>query len=129
MKAKHILVTVLVSAVTALSSVFLYAKLTGSNTVAQSQGQLPVNYAGFFDGDGAPGAVDFEAAANSTVAGVVHIKTKTNPTQTNNQQKRRSPFGDISAMSFLMISSVARKAIVRKWRVAVVCLFLLTDIL
>lgn len=97
MKAKHILVTVLVSAVTALSSVFLYAKLSNRNgSVAQSQGQLPANYAGLFDGGGAPGPVDFEAAANSTVAAVVHIKTKTNPTQTSNTQRRRSnPFGDM----------------------------------
>ena len=57
MKAKHILVTVLVSAVTALTSVFLYAKLNNNgNSVSQSQGQLPVNYAGLFDsGGGAPG--------------------------------------------------------------------------
>lgn len=97
MKAKHILVTVLVSAVTALASVFLYAKLTNNKgSVAQSQGQVPVNYAGLFDGGGTPGPVDFEAAANSTVAAVVHIKTKTNPTQTSNTQRRRSnPFGDM----------------------------------
>lgn len=102
MKAKHILVTVLVSAVTALSSVFLYSKFTKSNQlVSQSQAQqLPVNYAGLFDG-GTPGSqVDFEAAANTSVAAVVHIKTKTNPTQTSNQQKRRSPFGDIFGDDF-----------------------------
>ncbi|MFY7840716.1 MAG: trypsin-like peptidase domain-containing protein [Lacibacter sp.] len=97
MKAKHILVTVLVSAVTALSSVFLYAKLSSRNgSVSKSQGEIPANYAGLFDGGGTPGPVDFEAAANSTVAAVVHIKTKTNPTQTNNTQRRRSnPFGDM----------------------------------
>ena len=91
MKAKHILVTVLVSAVTALSSVFLYAKLSNNgNSVSQSQGQLPVNYAGLFDsGGGAPGPVSFEAAATTSIPAVVHIKTKTNPTQTNNTKTKK----------------------------------------
>jgi Do/DeqQ family serine protease len=98
MKVKHILITVFVSAITALTSVFLYSKFTTSNQlVSQNQGQLPVNYAGLFDGGGSgtPGPVDFESAAASTTPAVVHIKTKTNPSQTNNQQKKRSPFGDI----------------------------------
>lgn len=98
MKAKHIFLMVFVSAVTALTSVFLYSKFTNRNdSVNQSQGQLPVNYAGLFDGGGSgtPGPVDFESAAASTTPAVVHIKTKTNPTQTSNQQKKRSPFGDI----------------------------------
>jgi len=98
MKAKHIFLMVIVSAVTALTSVFLYSKyLNKYDSVNQSQGQLPVNYAGLFDGGGSgtPGPVDFESAAASTTPAVVHIKTKTNPTQTNNQQKKRSPFGDI----------------------------------
>lgn len=103
MKAKHILVTVLISAVTALTSVFLYAKFTGKEqSVNNSQVQVPVNYAGFFDGGGSanPGPVDFESAASSTTPAVVHIKTKTNPTQTNNTQKRRSPFGDLFGDDF-----------------------------
>lgn len=98
MKAKHIFLMVFVSAVTALTSVFLYSKFINRNdSVNQSQGQLPVNYAGLFDGGGSgtPGPVDFESAAASTTPAVVHLKTKTNPTQTNNQQKKRSPFGDI----------------------------------
>ena len=101
MKAKHILVTVLVSAVTALSSVFLYAKLSNKgNSVSQSQGQLPVNYAGLFDsGGGAPGPVNFEGAATTSVPAVVHIKTKTNPTQTNNT-RRKSPFGEMFGDDF-----------------------------
>ncbi len=104
MKAKHILVMILVSAVTALTSVFLYAKITGRNnqSVINSQSQLPVNYAGLFDGGGQPsGPVDFEGASATAIPAVVHIKTKTNPVQTNNQQKKRSsPFSDLFGDDF-----------------------------
>lgn len=104
MKAKHILVMILVSAVTALTSVFLYAKITGSKnqSVISSQSQLPVNYAGLFDGGGQPsGPVDFEGASATAIPAVVHIKTKTNPVQTNNQQKKRSsPFSDLFGDDF-----------------------------
>lgn len=68
--------------------------------ISQNQAQLPVNYAGLFDGGGTPGPVDFEGAAAATTPAVVHIKTKTNPTQTNNQQKKRSPFGDMLGDDF-----------------------------
>lgn len=101
MKAKHIFVMILVSAVTAISSVYFYSKYTKSNQlISQNQAQLPVNYAGLFDGGGTPGPVDFEGAAAATTPAVVHIKTKTNPTQTNNQQKKRSPFGDMFGDDF-----------------------------
>jgi serine protease Do len=101
MNAKHIFVTVLISAVTAVASVFIYSKMNRTNqSVNTSQNQLPVNYAGLFDGGGTPGPVDFENAAGSTTPAVVHIKTKTNPTQTNNPQKRRNPFGDIFGDEF-----------------------------
>jgi len=101
MKAKHILVMILVSAVTAVTSVYFYSKYTRSNQlISQNQAQLPVNYAGLFDGGGTPGPVDFEGAAAASTPAVVHIKTKTNPTQTNNQQKKRSPFGDMFGDDF-----------------------------
>lgn len=102
MKAKHIFVTMMISAVTALTSVFLYSKFTKNNQlISQSQAQLPVNYAGF-DGGGAPGGgpADFEAAANTSTPAVVHIKTKTNPTQTSNQQKKKNPFGEVFGDDF-----------------------------
>ena len=102
MKAKHILVMILVSSVTALTSVFLYSNYTKSNQlISQNQAQLPVNYAGF-DGGGAPGGgpADFEAAANTSTPAVVHIKTKTNPTQTSNQQKKKNPYGDVFGDDF-----------------------------
>lgn len=101
MKVKYILVMILVSAVTAVTSVYFYSKYTRSNQlISQNQAQLPVNYAGLFDGGGTPGPVDFEGAAAATTPAVVHIKTKTNPTQTNNQQKKRSPFGDMLGDDF-----------------------------
>lgn len=101
MKSQHILITVLISAVTALSSVFLYAKFFNQNqSVTNSQSQVPANYAGLFDGGGTPGPVDFESAATSSIPAVVHIKTKTNPTQTNNTQKKRNPFGEMFGDEF-----------------------------
>jgi serine protease Do len=103
MKAKHILLVVLISAVTGVGSAYLYGKFN-NKSVTYSQSQVPVNYAGLFDGGGTPGPggpVDFEGAAASTTPAVVHIKTKTNPTQTNNQQRRRSsPFGDLFGDDF-----------------------------
>lgn len=102
MKAKHILLVVLISAVTGVSSAYLYGKFT-NKSVTLSQSQVPVNYAGLFDGggSGAPsGPVDFEGASASAIPAVVHIKTKTNPQQTNNMQRRRSPFSDFFGDDF-----------------------------
>jgi serine protease Do len=101
MKAKHIFLVILISAVTGVGSAYLYSKFN-SKSVTYSQTQVPANYAGLFDsGSGAPsGPVDFESASASAVPAVVHIKTKTNPTQTNNTQRRRSPFGDLFGDDF-----------------------------
>jgi Do/DeqQ family serine protease len=102
MKAKHILLMVVVSAVTALASVYLYAKFAGpQQSVNYSQTQTPVNYAGLFDSGTheSAGPVDFEGAAAAAVPAVVHIKTKINPVQTN-QQRRRSPFSDLFGDDF-----------------------------
>lgn len=99
MKAKHILLVILISAVTGVGSAYLYGKFN-NRSVMSSQAQVPVNYAGLFDGGGTPGPVDFEGAAASATPAVVHIKTKTNPQQTNNTQKRRSPFGDLFGDDF-----------------------------
>lgn len=103
MKAKHILLMVVVSAATSLASVILYAKFApATQSVIYSQQQTPVNYAGLFDsGFREPGAaVSFEGAAATAVPAVVHIKTKTNPRQTNMQQRRRSPFSDLFGDEF-----------------------------
>lgn len=54
MKAKHILLVVLISAVTGVGSAYLYGKYN-NRSVSYSQSQVPVNYAGLFDsGAGAP---------------------------------------------------------------------------
>src|SRR5690606_29422462 len=81
MKMKQILLVVAISAVSAVSSVFLYGKISGKNKIAflqtTKEGNLPVNYAGFYDNlKGSGGPVDFTNAANAAVPAVVHIKTK-----------------------------------------------------
>ena len=81
MKWKQILLVVAISAVSAISSVGLYNKLTGKSAVftqSTGDGKLPVNYAGFSDNvaGGAGEPVDFTKAASAAVPAVVHIKTK-----------------------------------------------------
>lgn len=99
MNWKGILTTVLVSAATAVVSVGLYSKYAQRNNYAlvESQGKVPVNYAGFFGKDGNPGEpVDFEAAASTAIPAVVHIKTTTNPrTVSNNLPRQRNPFAEL----------------------------------
>ncbi|HMO33316.1 MAG TPA: trypsin-like peptidase domain-containing protein [Lacibacter sp.] len=104
MKVKHILLMVVVSATTAIASVVLYAKFAAPRqNILYSQQQTPVNYAGLYDSGfsgGLSGPVDFEPAAATTIPAVVHIKTKTNPRQTSQQQRRRSPFSDLFGDDF-----------------------------
>ena len=79
MKWKQLLLIVGISAVSAVSSVWMYGKLTHqeSQFCSNSQWKLPVNYAGFFDNvAGAGEPIDFTKAANAAVPAVVHIKTK-----------------------------------------------------
>lgn len=79
MKLKQILLIVAISAVSAITSVWIYGKVNPKNSsFAQSiNGDVPANYAGFFDGTpGAGEPVDFTKAANAAVPAVVHIKTK-----------------------------------------------------
>lgn len=79
MKLKQILLIVAISAVSAVSSVWIYGKLARNNGtfVQNSSGKAPVNYAGFFDGaNGAGEPVDFTKASAAAVQAVVHIKTK-----------------------------------------------------
>ncbi len=80
MKLKQILLIVAISAVSAITSVWIYGKVNpGQSSFSQSINgtNIPANYAGFFDGsNGAGEPVDFTKAANSSVPAVVHIKTK-----------------------------------------------------
>ncbi len=98
MNLKNILAVVAISASTAILSVVGYAKFMESKYAGtQEPGKLPVNYAGFFGNNNAPGgAADFTAASSSSTPAVVHIKTKTKARQvTNSTPKQRNPFGDM----------------------------------
>ena len=99
MNWKSILTTVVISATTAVASVGLYSRYGQRNnfSLVDSQGKVPVNYAGFFDKSGNPGEpVDFEAAANTAIPTVVHIKTTTNPRQvSNNLPRQRNPLAEL----------------------------------
>lgn len=94
MKWKQLLLVVGVSAVSAVSSVWVYGKIIanrqGANFYQSTDGKAPVNYAGFFNA--APGneTVDFTKAANAAVPAVVHIKTKTPAKRITNQLPRNN---------------------------------------
>jgi serine protease Do len=102
MKFKQIAFTVAISAITTLGVIWGYGKyLKSSNTYAgQQKGDVPANYAkqtGMFDNNTPPGAVDFTVPAQAATPAVVHIKTKTNAKQVNNnlpKTRQQSPFGD-----------------------------------
>ncbi|CAN5270940.1 trypsin-like peptidase domain-containing protein [soil metagenome] len=99
MKLKNILLVVVISAATAILSVWSYGKFMDNNSsygTKQDDGKLPVNYAGFFDKDNAPaGPVDFTAAATASTPAVVHIKTRTKERQVSSNSKRKNPFSDL----------------------------------
>jgi serine protease Do len=103
MKMKQVFLVMLVSAATAVLSIWGYNQLNKKDYVGSlnENGQLPNNYAKFADyEDGTPppppgGPVDFTAAATSATPAVVHIKTKTNARKVTAGQNRRSPFADL----------------------------------
>ena len=100
MKFKQVAAVVLISASTAVGSVWTYNRIAEKNTYQYQAGnpKTPANYAGFFNGGtGAPAGipVDFTEAAATTIPATVHIKTKTNAKQSNNLPNRRSPFSDL----------------------------------
>ncbi len=102
MKFKNVLFIMLVSSGSALVSVWGYEKwhTTASDGIVET-GKLPINYAGFFDGQRAEGQVDFTAASTSATPAVVHIKTKTKARQvTNNLPRSRNPFSDLFGDDF-----------------------------
>jgi serine protease Do len=103
MKFKQIAFTVAISAITTLGVIWGYGKYAKSNNTYAGQpiNTLPSNYAkqtGLFDGTTPPGAVDFTMPAAAATPAVVHIKTKTNAKQVNNNlpktQRQQNPFGD-----------------------------------
>ena len=99
MKLKNILLVVVISAATAILSVWGYATYMNAHTqpILQQEGKLPVNYAGFFDKNNVPGGpVDFTAASTTATPAVVHIKTRTKEKRvSNNLPKSRNPFSDL----------------------------------
>ena len=100
MKPKQILATVLISALTTLGVIFGYNSIQkNENPNFQNQFNLPANYkyAGFSpDGSPGTGPADFTQAASAAIPTVVHITTKTNPRQVNNNlPNQRNPFSDM----------------------------------
>jgi serine protease Do len=102
MKLRNVFLVILISAATSFASVWGYNRWQEKQTAGmQEPGKLPVNYAGFFDGAKATGAVDFTAAATSATPAVVHIKTRTKARQaTNNLPRSRNPFSDLFGDDF-----------------------------
>ncbi len=101
MKTKQVLATIGISALTTLLVLLGYAVfLKPSNTYGgQQPGVVPTNY--MLTGQrevGAPvGAVDFTQPSLIATPAVVHIKTKTNAKQVNNNlpKTRQNPFSDL----------------------------------
>lgn len=106
MKLKQVAAIMLISATTAVGSMWAYNKISKKDTyVYQSQqgtdsNKIPSNYAKFDGVTGATNApVDFTAAASAAIPATVHIKTKTNAMATNNLP-RRNPFSDLFGDGF-----------------------------
>ena len=102
MRLKEVFITVVISAVTAFGVMYGYSKyVKANNTFAgQEKGIIPSNYklAGLNDGNNPPGALDFTVPAAAALPTVVHIKTKTNAKQVNNNLPRgqqKNPFSDL----------------------------------
>ena len=98
MKFNQVILTVAISAATAVGSVWGYNKFIKEEviSVGNFNGNVPANYTGFFDGKSAPAeSVDLSKAAIAAVPAVVHIKTKIAARkQTNNVPRGRGMFDD-----------------------------------
>ena len=106
MKLKQVAAIMLISATTAVGSMWAYNKISQKDTyVYQSQqgsdsNKVPSNYAKFDGTTGATNApADFTAAASAAIPATVHIKTKTNAMATNNLP-RKNPFSDLFGDGF-----------------------------
>ena len=103
MKIKQVLFTITISAFTAFGVMWGYNKFVTNNAgyAGQESGMVPANYkyAGLFDNNTPPGAIDFTQPAAAALPTVVHIKTKTNAKQVNNNlprnQRPKNPFSDL----------------------------------
>lgn len=97
MKLSHVAGTVLISAATAIASVYVYSKYfqpqTGMGMYQNGSDSVPANYVNYTSAgsNALTPPTDFTQAARIGTPGVVHIKTKINPRQLgNNLEKRRS---------------------------------------
>ncbi|WP_121356502.1 trypsin-like peptidase domain-containing protein [Flavisolibacter nicotianae] len=104
MKFRQILLTVAISAASALGSIALYNHFSNNKVAAigSAQNGYPANYAGYFDGKNFTPAdpIDFTKASSTAVPAVVHIKTKIPAKKISNDLPRRRSmlddfFGDI----------------------------------
>lgn len=104
MKFKQILLTVAISAASALGSIALYNQFSHNkvDAIGSAQNGFPANYAGYFDGKNFTPAdpIDFTKASSAAVPAVVHIKTKIPAKKISNDLPRRRSmlddfFGDI----------------------------------
>ena len=97
MKFKQVAAVMLISATTAVGSVWTYNRVSQHNVYQYeaNTSKLPANYVGFNGSGGAATPVDFTEAANVTIPATVHIKTKTTVKASNNLPNRRSPFSDL----------------------------------
>ena len=89
MNAKQVVAVILISASTAVATMWGYNRITGSDKVylyGQDSGKVPSNYAKFFEeqNHSGPGPIDFTDAASAAIPATVHIKTKTVRTVSNN---------------------------------------------
>jgi Do/DeqQ family serine protease len=97
MRAKQVVAVILISASTAVATMWGYNHFSGGKTYLYSQqdsGKVPSNYAKFFDGGNKGGGVDLTDAASAAIPATVHIKTKTVRTVSNNLPKH-NPFSDL----------------------------------
>ncbi|HVW63207.1 MAG TPA: hypothetical protein VHC48_24315, partial [Puia sp.] len=73
-KAKQVVAVILISASTAVATMWGYNRVNNGKTYYYSQdsGKVPANYARFFDGDkGNPGPADFTDAASAAIPATV----------------------------------------------------------
>jgi Do/DeqQ family serine protease len=97
MRAKQIVAVILISASTAMATMWGYNHFSAGKTYYYSQdsGKIPSNYAKFFEGgQKSGGPADFVDAASAAIPATVHIKTKTVRTVSNNLPKH-NPFSDL----------------------------------
>ncbi len=97
MRAKQVVAVILISASTAMATMWGYNHFSTGRTYYYSQdsGKIPSNYAKFFEGgqkNGGP--AEFVDAASAAIPATVHIKTKTVRTVSNNLPKH-NPFSDL----------------------------------